>query len=239
MKYIVMHKTIPAWERGEKPNKELIAKVGALMGELIKEKRLVGGDGLRQSSLGVRVKRAGGKTTRENGPFTGGNERPAGFVIYRAETLDDAVAFAEKQAAALGDGAEIDVRPVTEAWDIGLGAPPKPMPPTRWMALRKATPATEAGESPAKDALAKLEGELTAKGALVTSATLAPSKRGRRYKNSKEGVRIIDGPFTESKELVAGFVLIEATSIDDAAQTVPRYMEIVGTNEVAVRELLD
>ena len=48
---------------------------------------------------------------------------------------------------------------------------------------------------------------------------------------------MIDGPFTESKELIAGFVIIAAESLEDAARWVPRYLEAVEAQEVDLREL--
>ena len=72
---------------------------------------------------------------------------------------------------------------------------------------------------------------------VLATVNLRPSKRGRRYKNSAEGVRVLDGPFTESKELIAGYVMVTAASIDEASKWIPDYMAVVGTNEVDVREV--
>ncbi|MBL8112789.1 MAG: hypothetical protein JNK60_07890 [Acidobacteria bacterium] len=108
----------------------------------------------------------------------------------------------------------------------------------RYMALRKATAATEAGAPPAA-ARSRILEEAKRDGVLLVSETLKPSRRGRRYKNSGEGVRVIDGPFTESKELIAGYVIVEVATLEDADRWARRYLETVDAQEVDLRELED
>src|SRR5688572_2468097 len=132
MRFIFMHKTSAHWEAGEAPGPELIARVGTLMGELARSKMLLSGEGLRSSAQGVRLTFSGGRRTVSKGPFKGGNELPAGFSILRVGSLDEAVEWASRQAAVLGD-VEIDIRPVTEAWDIGLVPKPDDVVTQRYM----------------------------------------------------------------------------------------------------------
>ena len=82
-----------------------------------------------------------------DGPFEGDNELAAGFSILRARSLKEAIEWATREADVLGD-VEIDIRPVTEPWDIGMSAPPADVSTRRYMVLRKATPATEAARRP-------------------------------------------------------------------------------------------
>jgi len=238
-RFILIHKTEPKYEAGEPPTKELIARVGKLLGDLARAGALQGGEGLRASSLGVRVQRSGGRTTLTPGPFTGGNELPAAFTIVQMESLDAAVAFASRQAEALGD-AEIDVRPLTEPWDIGMAPRPAGLKSTRYMALRKATPASEAGEplsAQQREVLTALDDDARRAGQFLTSASLKPSRRGRRYKNTREGLAMTEGPFTETKELIAGYVIVAASSMEEAGEWAERYADVVGANEVDVREI--
>src|SRR6185295_8173083 len=162
MRYIIMHKTNPHWESGAIPSKELIARVGALIGEMAKSRVFVAGEGLRASSEGVRLRFSGGARTITKGPFRGENELPAGFAILRTGSLDEAVEWATRQAATLGD-VEMDIRPINEPWDVGICEAPSDLTKRRWMVLRKATAATESGESPsasqrARPALQELGG---------------------------------------------------------------------------------
>src|SRR5215510_8523937 len=119
MTFIIMHKTNASWEEGARPGPELIARCGALIGELVSSGVLRAAEGLRPSSEGVRVVFAGGTRTLAPGPFVRGNELPAAFSVVRAASLDDAVVYAAQQADILGD-VEIDIRPINEPWDVGL-----------------------------------------------------------------------------------------------------------------------
>ena len=146
MKFIIMHKTSPKWEAGAKPSTELVQRVGGLIGDLAREKRFVTGDGLRPTSEGVRVTFEGGAATVTPGPFAGGRELTSSYSIVRTPSIDDAVAFARREAEILGDG-EVDIRPVTEAWEIGFGEKPANVTTRRYMVQRKATASDEAGAS--------------------------------------------------------------------------------------------
>ena len=239
MRYIIIHKTNPHWESGAVPSKELIARVGALIGEMAKSKVFVAGEGLRASSEGVRLRFSGGARTITKGPFPGENELPAGFTILRTGSLDEAVEWATRQAATLGD-VEMDIRPINEPWDVGICEAPSDLTKRRWMVLRKATAATESGESPSasqRAAMSRLVDESTRSGVHVASESLRPSARGRRYKNSAEGRRVIDGPFTETKELIAGYCIVNAESLEEACRWAEKYIDVVETDEVDVREL--
>jgi hypothetical protein len=239
MRFIIMHKTNPHWESGAIPSPELIARVGGFLGELSKTGRLDSAAGLRASAEGVRLQFHQGERTVIAGPFAGNNELPAGFTILRAHSLDDAIEWATRQAQIVGD-VEIDIRPVTEPWDIGMQPRPAELTTRRYMILRKATGATESGAAPTPSTRTQLttliEATLEA-GGDVFSETMRPSRRGRRYKNSRNGVTVMDGPFVETKELLAGYVIVSASSLDEAGHCAMKYLDVVGADEVDVREL--
>jgi len=239
MRFIIMHKTNAHWESGAIPSRELIARVGTLLGELAKAGVLLGAEGLRATSEGVRLRFSAGTRTVINGPFEGNNELPAGFSILRARSLEDAIEWATRQAGVLGD-VEIDIRPVTELWDVGMGTTPADVSTRRYMVLRKATPLTEAGEalpSAQRAAFAHLIDETRRSGVHLATETMRPSRRGRRYKNSRDGVSVYDGPFVETKELIAGYVIVSAASLEDAGRWALQYAFAVEADEVDLREL--
>jgi hypothetical protein len=241
VRFIIMHKTNAHWEAGAIPSQDLIARVGGLIGELAAAGVLMGAEGLRASSQGARVTVSGGARTVAKGPFERANELPAGFSILRLESLEEAIGWATRAAAFLGD-VEIDIRPVTEPWDIGTARRPDGLTTRRYMVLRKATAATEAGVplSPAQQAaMDRLVEETRGTGAHLATETMQPSARGRRYRNSRDGVTFTDGPFTESKELIAGYVIVSAESLDEAGRWAARYIDAVQAGEVDVRELED
>jgi hypothetical protein len=238
MPYIITHTTDARWEAGEIPSRELIGRVGGLLREMARAGALLGGEGLRASSQGVRLQISRGTRTVTPGPFAGSNELTDGFVIVRVATLDEAVGWASRFGEVKRD-VEIDIRPVTEPWDIGIGSKPQGLTTTRYMLLRKADRESEGGRRTPKqrEALRVLLDEMDQAGVLITSQMLAPSAKGRRYKHSDRGRSPTDGPFAESKELIAGYVLFDANSLEDAAAWAPRYLEVVESPTVELREV--
>jgi hypothetical protein len=239
MRFIIMHKTNAHWEAGAIPSAELVARVAGLLRDLQRDGVLLAGEGLRASSEGVRIRIAGGVRTMTNGPFENGNELPAGFSILRARSLDEAIEWAVREGEILGD-VEIDIRPVIEAWDIGMAPKPTSPPPRRYIVLRKATAATEAGAAPSvsqRTKLSQMIEETTRAGLHLATEHMRPSARGRRFKNSRDGVTFFDGPFVESKELIAGYVIVSVASLDEAGRWASRYIDVVEAEEVDVREL--
>ncbi len=250
MRFIIMHKTNAHWESGAIPGPELIARVGTLLGELGKAGVLLGAEGLRASSQGVRLRFSAGARTVVSGPFEGNNELAAGFSILRARSLEDAIEWATRQAHVLGpstplgagpaEDMEIDIRPVTEPWDVGMGEPPADVSTRRYMVLRKATPSTEAGGTPSssqRSELARLIDETTRSGVHLVTETMRPSRRGRRYKNSRDGAGVYDGPFIETKELIAGYIVVSAASLEDAGRWAVQFLNTVESDEVDLLEL--
>ena len=120
----------------------------------------------------------GGERTVTPGPCAGENELRAGYTIARVASLDEAVEWASRFGAIVGD-VEIDIRPVTEPWDLGLAPAPADATTSRF------------------------------------------------------------DPFAESRELIAGFVLVEVGSLEDAMRWADVYVDAVGCSEVDVRPLAE
>jgi hypothetical protein len=238
-RFIIMHKTNAHWEAGATPSAELVVRVGQMIEELTNAHALEGGEGLRASSQGVRVRFSGGARTVIPGPFSGEHELAAGFTILRLGSIDEAIDWASRQAEILGDR-EVDIIPVTELWDIGAAPAPPEIKARRYMILRKATPESEAGTAPSpaqRSRLSRLIEEASRAGTHLLTETMKPSARGRRYSNSRGGITFFDGPFIESKELLGGYVIVSAASLEEAHRWAERYMDAVPASEVDVREL--
>lgn len=240
MRFMIMHKTNAHWEAGAIPSSELIARVGKLLGQMAKAGVLLGAEGLRPSSDGARLKVSAGTRSVVKGPFERGDELPAAFSMIRVGSLEEAAEWASRQVGTLGD-VEVDIRPVTEPWDIGLAPRPADVDTRRYMVLRKATAETESAVEPSsaqRSALTQLIEEATTPPVHLVTETMRPSSKGRRYKNSRDGVTVSDGPFTESKELIGGYVIVSAESLEDAGRWAALYIDVVEADEVDVRELV-
>jgi hypothetical protein len=93
------------------------------------------------------------------------------------------------------------------------------------MVMVKATPNSEAGRMPSEQLLAdmgKFNEELVKAGIMQAGEGLHPSRRGKRVRFSRGKKTVIDGPFPETKELVAGFWLWQVKSMDEAIEWVRR-----------------
>ncbi|HEX8693546.1 MAG TPA: YciI family protein [Longimicrobium sp.] len=113
----------------------------------------------------------------------------------------------------------------------------------RYMIMFKADRDTE-DAAPACMVLPEMQrfiGELRRDGVLVATEGLKPSHTGAaRVRFSGGRVSVVDGPFTEAKELVAGFVLVEVPSKEDAVALAGRFLRIAGDGTASeVREVFD
>jgi hypothetical protein len=114
----------------------------------------------------------------------------------------------------------------------------------RFMVMVMATKESEAGPPPKPEAFAamqKYNAELVKAGVLLAAEGLTPTSKGARVKFSGDKRTVIDGPFTETKELVAGFSIIQVKSLEEAIEWVKRAPNVSpnGEAEVEIRKLMD
>ena len=241
MRFIVMHKVDANMEAGGPPSQEIISQMGALVQGSMKSGVFLNGAGLHRSARRVRLESLAGETKVTHGPYAGKNELVASFTMLSAKSLNDAIAHTRTLAASLGGDIEIEVGPIVEPWDLGLM--PKPASaPERFLLLCKSTPEDEAGDTAQKHAAAvqALAATLQNDAAVLAADSLAPSARGARSSSAagaKDKRVWVDGPFAESKEMIAGFSLLSLPSKAEALAWADRYAAILGDNEVDVREM--
>ncbi|PRY34234.1 YciI family protein [Umezawaea tangerina] len=113
----------------------------------------------------------------------------------------------------------------------------------RFMAIIKATPDTEAGVLPTETQLnemGKFNAELVKAGVLLAGEGLHSSSKGARVKFEGEKRTVVDGPFAETKELIAGFWLLDVKSIDEAIEWVKRVPNFDdGESEIEIRRVFE
>jgi hypothetical protein len=115
----------------------------------------------------------------------------------------------------------------------------------RFMIIVKATKDSEAGKMPEEKMFASMAAyheELVKAGILLDASGLQPSSKGWRIKYSGTKRTVSDGPFTESKELIAGYTLIQVKSRAEALEWTKRFPNPVGEGldaEIEVRQLFE
>ncbi len=112
----------------------------------------------------------------------------------------------------------------------------------RFMMMVRATPDTEAGIFPEDDtlmaAMAAYHEDLTKAGVLLDGAGLQPSSKGWQIRYAADGGRrVVDGPFAEAKELIAGYTLIQVRSREEAMEWARRFPAPMGEGVEAVLEV--
>ena len=105
----------------------------------------------------------------------------------------------------------------------------------RVMVFVKATERSEAGEMPSQDLLEQMTAfneELVKAGVMLGGEGLHPSSKGVRVEFAGSGRKVIDGPFSETKELLAGYWLWQVKSMDEAIEWVKRMPNPTGEESV-------
>jgi hypothetical protein len=113
----------------------------------------------------------------------------------------------------------------------------------RVMVIVKATADSEAGVMPSTElmtAMGKYNEELVNAGVMLAGEGLHPSSKGARVRFSGKERTVVDGPFAETKELIAGFWLWQVKSMDEAIEWVKRCPNpMLGESEIEIRRVFD
>ena len=110
----------------------------------------------------------------------------------------------------------------------------------RFMTLYK--PGKESDAPPTQkemEDMGRLIGEMAQAGVLIATDGLQPSSKGVRVTISDGKFTVVDGPFAETKELIAGYAIIEAKSKEHAIELTKRFLEVVGEGESEIRLMHD
>jgi hypothetical protein len=270
MRFMMIVKANAKSEAGILPDEKILAAMGRYNEELIEAGVLLAGEGLHSSSKGTRVRISGQKITVTDGPFTETNELVAGFWVIQVNSKEEAIEWAKRVPGTEG---EIELRQIFELSDFPVdpaetpdgwraeeqrfrdAADPKAASPaapkrkpgtTRFMILHKANAQSEAGAMPEEPALrdmwAIFEEQVKA-GAVLAADGLWPSSKGARVRASGTERIVIDGPFAETKELVAGYSIIQVKSKDEAIAFAKRCAQVpmkgITEGEIEVRQVLE
>lgn len=241
MRIMMMHKVDADMESGALPSPEVMERMGVFLEESAKSGQLLGGEGLQPSKTRTRLTFVRGDVTTKNGPYTGSKELPARVALIKVKTREEALDWATRYGKALGDG-ELELGPINEAWDMGFMPKPDDAP-LRFLLIHKADAAHEAGTPPSarqKAAMSRLTGEMLKADVLVSVVNLERSSKSSRIKVAGTRRTVVDGPFAESKELIAGYGLLELPSKEAAIEAASKFAAVFGPDvamEIDVRPL--
>jgi hypothetical protein len=112
----------------------------------------------------------------------------------------------------------------------------------RFLGLLKADQHSEAGQrgdSEMMQRMGKFMEAITKAGVLVETGGLQPSAHGKRVRVAEGKVTVVDAPFTESKELVASYAILETPTMAEAVEWTTRFLQVLGQGECELRPLFE
>lgn len=242
MRYMLLRRSSPANEAGTPLPPAAMAALGAYTEAMSEAGVLRACERLLPSRHGVRLKLDDGQSSVLDGPFAETKELIAGFAVIDVSTKQEALDWLQRWPAE-DDGAVIELR---EGGCPGGCAEVKAEPGAtpqgkRFAVLLRSSEELEAEVpvSQAKlDALDVYNAIEAKKGVLLAADGLRTTALGARRKVSAARMALVDGPFTEIKEMIAGYWLIRAASMSDAIAWARRTPYPCGSLvELEIREL--
>jgi hypothetical protein len=244
MRFMMLVKATKDFEAGAMPDETLLSEMANWTEELVKAGARLDTGRLQPSSQGARVHYANGKFMVTDGPFAESKELIAGFCLIDVKSREEAIEWAKRVPFQEG---EIELRPLYELFDFPVDAAEKPdgwrekeeqlraAPPARkpgtirYLGIVKADKDTEAGVLPDQKGLATMGAfmeEGAKAGVFISGEGLQPSSKGARVRFSGSKRLVTDGPFAETKELVAGYAILQFTSKAEAIEWTKRFVQV-------------
>lgn len=110
----------------------------------------------------------------------------------------------------------------------------------RYMMLYKAGFESDAGPSQQEiEEMERFISDAAASGVLVATDGLLPSSKGFRVNYDGGKMTVIDGPFTETKELISGYAIVDVKSKDQALELARRFLAVVKSGQSEIRQMYD
>lgn len=250
MRFMMMIKSDAQSEAGVLPDQKLLTEMGHFNEAMVRAGVMLAGEGLQPSARGAKVVYKDGRFTVLDGPYAEAKELVAGYWLIQAKSRAEAVEWATRVPIVEG---EIELRQLFELEDFPVdpaeqpdgwrdreqkfrdeaavqASAPRRKPGTRrFVGFIKADAFTESGALPDQTVLAEMGAlmeEMARKEAMLGGEGLKPSATGARVRFSGGKARVIDGPFAESKELIAGYSLMQCYSREEAIEWASRCIEI-------------
>jgi hypothetical protein len=205
-------------EAGVRPSAEAIQEMVTYNEALVKAGVVLDAQGLMPTSTAKRVRFEGSKRTVIDGPFAETKEVVAGYWIWQVRSMDEAVEWLKR--APFDSSVDVTIRQLF-TWKT----PDDEDAMIRVMVFVPGNRDSEAGVLPPTELIEKMtkfNEELVKAGVMLDGQGLTPTSAGKRVRVEGGQRTVIDGPFTETKELVAGYSIWQVRSIDEAVEWVKR-----------------
>jgi hypothetical protein len=246
MQFMILRKADKDTEAGVLPGAELLQAMGEYNQQLVEAGIMRGGEGLQPSAKGVRLQLSPGRVTVVDGPFAETKELIAGFSIIDVESKQEAIDWLSRWPRQDGGGnVELELRESgchggCAQVEATAGADSQGK---RFVVLLRSSADLE-GEVPVpREKLAALDANNAAEakaGVLLAADGLRSSARGARVKIADGKLSVVDGPFTEIKEMIAGYWMIRAASLQEAVEWAKRNPYPTGPEvEVEIRQVYE
>jgi len=125
MKVMVFVKASQGSEAGEMPTEELFTEMMAYNEQLVKAGIMLGGDGLKPSSEGVRVRFSGKDRSVTDGPFLETKELVAGYWLWEVGSMQEAIDWVKRCPNPMNEDSDIEIRPLFQPEDFGEAFTPE------------------------------------------------------------------------------------------------------------------
>ncbi|NHZ32967.1 hypothetical protein F0185_05110 [Massilia sp. CCM 8692] len=245
MRYMLLRRSDPAHEAGQPWSASEREALAAYTGQMAEAGILRDCEHFLPSAGGVRLAIADGRATQAAGPFPDTQELIAGFAVIDVATRDDALAWAARWPAGAAGAAEVEVRlSGCPGGCANVQADSEPDAAGRRFAILLRSSKDLENETPVArarlDALDQHNAAEARAGVLLGADGLRSSAFGARVRLASGKLTVVDGPFTEIKEMIAGYWLIRAPTLQDAIAWATRNPYPVGPPvEVEIRQLAD
>jgi hypothetical protein len=259
MRFMVLVKSEASAEAGVMPTPEELADMNRFNDELVKAGVMLSGEGLKASASGARVRcnKATGKVTVIDGPFAEAKELVAGYWTIQTKSKAEAIEWAKRIPF---QGGEVEIRPFFELEDFPADPAASHEKPNDWREKEQAMRAamseqtsrgkkkmrfigfvkggtdSEGGTLPSEEAMGKMTAfieEAAKAGVFLGGDGLKPTVEGVKVRYDGTKRTIVDGPFTEAKEIVAGFSILAVDSKEEAIEWTKRFVQV----DAAIRSI--
>jgi hypothetical protein len=246
MQFMIFRKADKDTEAGVLPGAELLQAMGEYNQQLVDAGIMRGGEGLQPSAKGVRLQLSSGRVTIVDGPFAETKELIAGFSIIDVASKQEAIDWLSRWPRQDGGGnVELELREsgcpggCAEVETATVADPQG----KRFVVLLRSSPDLESEVPVPRAKLDALDAHNAAEakaGVLLSADGLRSSARGARVKIAAGTLAVVDGPFTEIKEMIAGYWMIRVASLQEAIEWAKRNPYPSGPDvEVEIRQVYE